>query len=89
MSEVDLVLRKSPGAAYRVYDGQATIVLPERSAVHVLNAIGTEVWNRIDGSRTVAQIVEEVVDEYDVPPEQARRDVLAFVAALQEHGMVS
>jgi len=89
MIDLGVVLTKNPNAAYRVYDGQATVVLPERSEVHVLNPIGTTVWDRIDGRRTLAQILDAVVEEYEVAPDEARRDVLAFVAELREHGMVT
>ncbi len=90
---LDTVLRRSPNAAYRVYDGQATVVLPDRAEVNVLNEIGSLVWERIDGARTVGQIVEvvleEYLEEYDVKPQVAREDILVFIDALHEHGMVT
>jgi hypothetical protein len=86
---LDTVLRKNPNAAYRIFDGQATIVLPDHSEVSVLNELGSRVWERIDGSRTVGQIVESVLQEYEVGPETARQDVLEFIDALHDHGMVT
>jgi hypothetical protein len=86
---LETVLKRNPSAAYRIYDGQATVVLPDRSEVNVLNELGSLVWERIDGSRTVGQIVESVAQEYDVPVSAAREDVLAFIGELREHGMVS
>ncbi len=87
--DLNTVLRRSPNAAYRVYDGQATVVLPERAEVHVLNSLGSSVWERIDGTRSVGEIVEAVIGEYDVEPGRARSDVLEFLETLGEHGMVS
>lgn len=86
---LDTVLRKNPNAAYRIFDGQATIVLPDRSEVNVLNELGSLVWERIDGARTVGQIVEAVLQEYEVDPEAARGDILEFIDSLHDHGMVS
>jgi len=86
---LDTVLRKNPNAAYRIFDGQATIVLPDQSEVNVLNQLGSQVWERIDGSRTVGQIVEAVLQEYEVGPETARRDILEFIGTLYDHGMVT
>lgn len=88
-ADLELVLTKNPNAAYRVYEGQATIVLPEQSEVNVLNEIGSLVWNQIDGRRSLGQIVEAVVEEYEVTPDEARRDVLEFIASLRAHRMVS
>jgi hypothetical protein len=84
-----MVLRRNPNAAFRVYDGQATVVLPDRAMVHVLNELGSSVWEAIDGTRSVGQIIESVVDEYDVEPGRAHTEVLEFLAALLEQGMVN
>jgi len=87
--DLNTVLIKSPDAASRTYDGQATIVLPSRDEVKVLNEIGSRVWDAIDGRRTLAQILESLLEEYDIPREQAERDVLDFVGELRTQGMVS
>lgn len=87
------VLTRNPNVAYRIYDGEATVVMPDRAEVKVVNEIGSVVWDKIDGKRTVGQIVESslerVLADYDVTPEEARRDILAFLGDLREHGMVS
>jgi hypothetical protein len=82
------VLKRSPNSAFRVYDGQATIVLPDRAEVKVLNEVGSLVWERMDGARSVADIIDAVIAEYDIAPEEARRDVLSFIETLRESGMV-
>src|SRR6267142_2355309 len=88
MTDLAMVPRKNPNSAYRIYDGQATIVLPEQAEVNVLNEIGSLVWDHIDGTRTVAQLIDEVVEQCDTTPEVARRDVLEFLQSLRAHGMV-
>lgn len=87
--DLEVVLKKNPGAAYRIYDGQATVVLPERAEVHVLNQVGSLVWDRIDGQRSLKRILESVLEEYEISADELRRDALEFVSALKEHGMVS
>ena len=86
--ELSTVLTRNPDVAYRIYDGQATVVLPGRSEINVLNEIGSLIWDRIDGERTVGQILEAVLDAYEIDSEQARSDMLDFLSSLQEHGMV-
>ena len=87
--DLNTVLSKSPDAASRTYDGQATIVLPSRAEVKVLNEIGSRVWDAIDGRRTLAQILETLIEDYDIPREQAERDMIEFVGELRTQGMVS
>jgi Coenzyme PQQ synthesis protein D (PqqD) len=85
---VDTILAKNPNAAYRIYDGRATIVLPDHAEVDVLNEIGSRIWDQIDGQRSLGQILESVLEEYDVSPEQGRKDLFEFVATLHQHHMV-
>ena len=86
---LDRVLKRSPDAAYRVYDGQATIVLPSHASVHVLNPIGSFIWENLDGSASLSQILERVLDEYDITREAAETDLRQFVGSLLDQGMVS
>jgi len=86
---LDAVLTRSPDAAYRIYDGQATIVLPAKAEVNVLNDFGSAVWDAIDGKSTLGQILDRLLPDYDISREQAEADLLEFIAALRTHGMVS
>jgi len=86
--DLSTVLTKSREAAYRIYDGQATVVLPGRSEVHVLNEIGSLIWERIDGERTVGQILQAILEVYEIDSDRGRGDMLSFLSSLQEHGMV-
>lgn len=87
--DLGTILCKTPDAAYRIYDGEATIVLPSKAEVTVLNPVASLVWDAIDGRRTLAEILESVLRDYDVPREQAMRDLLEFVNTLREQGMVN
>lgn len=87
--DMKTVLTRTPDAAFRIYDGKATIVLPGRAMVNVLNEFGSQVWDRIDGQRTLAQILDSLLQEYEVSRGTAETDLLEFVADLRAHGMVS
>jgi len=87
--DLSTVLTRTPDAAYRIYDGQATIILPARAEVKVLNEIGSFVWDAIDGQRTLGAILDRVLQEFEIPREQAQDDLFAFLTELHEHGMVN
>jgi hypothetical protein len=71
-----------------------TIIVPIRGQVGDLNAIynfnevGTFIWEHIDASTNVRQIVDAVANEFEVTPEEAERDVLQFIASLETAGMI-
>ncbi len=71
-----------PQAASRVVDGSAVIVLADAGEVNVYNSVGTRIWELADGSRTVQQIIDAVIAEFDVPAELASADVKEFLQSL-------
>ena len=66
-----------------------TIVLdPETGAYFTLDEVGSRVWKLCDGSRTVAQIVAAICDEYDVAEAEALDDVSGLVAELERERLL-
>ncbi|HET9955196.1 MAG TPA: PqqD family protein [Polyangiaceae bacterium] len=74
--------------ASRVIDGKAVIITIDRNELHVLNDVGTFVWQLADG-RSLSAIADEVVQEFDVDREQATLDVCAFAQQLCSVGAVT
>jgi hypothetical protein len=68
--------------AGRIIDGEAVLVLAESGQVEILNEVGARVWALADGTRSLAQIVDEIVNEFDVGAEEASADVLHFIERL-------
>lgn len=74
--------------------GRETLLVPvcggvgDLDSVYTLNEIGTAVWEALASPTSVARIVDVIVGDYDVTPEQARRDVDDFLADLARLGLV-
>jgi hypothetical protein len=77
-----------PQVAARTVDGSAVIVLADSGEVTVLNAVGTSVWELIDGARSLQDIAAAIQAEYEVSRAQAEQDVAQFVQSLAEAGAV-
>ena len=75
--------------AWRVYDGEAVILLAEDSTLNSLNAVGTFIWEVADGKTPVSAIVGRICAEFDVEPEQAARDAAAFIEKLSQRGLLT
>lgn len=78
-----------PQVAARIVDGSAVIVLADSGEVNVLNPVGSRVWELIDGTRSGQAIVQSIVAEYAVTPEQAARDVEAFLQTLLDANAIT
>ena len=54
-----------------------------------LNAVGSRVWELIDGRNGMDEIVEVITREFDVTRERAAADVGAFVQQLLDKSLVT
>jgi hypothetical protein len=82
-------LVRSSQTAWRVYDGEAVIILGEDSTLNTLNAVGTLIWEAADGHTPVSAIVARICDEFDVDRAQAEHDATTFVDKLCQRGLLS
>ncbi len=53
-----------------------------------LNTVGVSVWKLIQEPRTIKEIRDALVDEYDVEPKRCEKDILELVQELLTHGLI-
>ena len=56
--------------------------------IYVLNPLADFIWQRLDGERTMAEILAAIVDDFAVEPEQARADLAELIGQLKEKGLI-
>jgi hypothetical protein len=78
-----------PNTASRVFSGEAVIILPALNSVRMLNTVGSRIWELADGRRSIDEIVEILVAEYEVTPDVARAGVERFVSELASKGLIA
>jgi hypothetical protein len=80
---------RHPDVAFRaVGDDGGMVVLPSRAEVKVLNPVGIKIFSLLDGKHSTDAIAREVVAEFDVSEEQARRELIEFLDVLGANGML-
>ena len=88
MNTLNLYPKPHPQTAGRVIDGEAVLMLSDSSQINVLNTVGSRIFELADGSHNLAEISDIIAMEFDVTPETARTDVLAFVEGLVERDIM-
>lgn len=69
-------------------DGERVVFNPQRGEVHQLNSIGTIIWEFLDGTATVGELVADLSDAFHVPPETVRGDLVSLLTQLDEHSLL-
>ncbi len=84
-----MFVARSSAVAARLLEEEMVIMCPRTSKLFVLNPVGTAIWNALDGSTPLEQIVkDQICAEFDVDLETALAHVNEFVRQLAEHTIV-
>ena len=78
-----------PDVIWRVLDDNAVLVSPEGGRVTTLNDVGTAIWRLIDGQKSLQEIADRLVQQYDVDIDQASLDVENFLIKLDERYLIT
>ncbi len=75
---------RSSESIWRVIEGEVVILTPKNSTIHVLNEVGTRIWELIDEPIGVEELVSKIISEYEVDEETVKNDMLGFLSSLAE-----
>jgi Coenzyme PQQ synthesis protein D (PqqD) len=78
---------RNPNAVWRTFEQETAIILPESSSIRTVNEVGARCWDLADG-RTFGEIVEVLLNEFEVPRNQLEVDLRDFLAALDERHLL-
>ena len=71
-----------------------TLIVPVRgkvgdlASIYSFNETGSLIWQSLESPRNLAELIHAVEQEYEVSPEQARRDVTQFLNDTLSVGLV-
>jgi hypothetical protein len=87
------VFRRSDSLVTRDLAGEKVIIpvrgkVGDLGSIYTLNAIGSDVWNLLDGSRPVQEIVTRLQLEYEVDPATLSADIQRLLSEMQQEGLI-
>ena len=68
------------------FDDWAILFNPDTAAALGTNPVGVAVWKRMDGKRSLKDIVSEIRNSFEDTPDAAFKEIAAFVDTLAETG---
>ncbi len=69
-------------------DGEAVVLSLADGVYYGLNPVGATVWTLLEQPRTVAELRDAVVAEYDVDAATAQADLLQLLGEMAARGLV-
>jgi hypothetical protein len=82
----DVVSRKIAGELFLVpVKGR----MADMENIFTLTAVAEYIWDRLDGRKSLNEILNNVVDRFDVEHEQAESDIREFIMELMGAGLIT
>ena len=93
MVQLDSTYAKDPMIISRLIDDEVILVpirqnVGDLESIYTLNETAARFWELLDGQRTLADICDLVVVEYEVDPEEAQSELVEFIEQLEEFDAV-
>lgn len=94
MTSMQTVARRRDNVVKRRIAGEILLIpirgeLAEMEVIFALDPTSEFIWDRLDGTRTLADIAEDVLAEFDTDRETIQRDTLALVTELETANLAS
>jgi SynChlorMet cassette protein ScmD len=68
------------------FDDWAVLFNPDTADAVGTNPVGVAVWKRMDGKRSIEDIVSEIKNSFEETPDAASKEIVTFVNTLAEKG---
>jgi hypothetical protein len=80
--------RKSPNLVFRRIADEYVLVpihhdVADMEAVYTVAGVGVRIWELLDGEQDGYTILEQILEEYEVTPEEAQADLVEFLEQLE------
>ena len=92
---LDTVCTPSDDVVAREIEGEI-IIVPLTAGIgdaedelYSLNDTGRAIWQRLDGRRSLDDVVADLGEQFDAPRVKIEADVLGFAAALAQRGILA
>jgi hypothetical protein len=89
MHLLDKVYKKSDSIVFRKIADEFILVpirqnVGDLESISTLNEVAARIWELIDGKMKVREIKDKIVEEFEVTPQEAEKDLIEYLQKLKE-----
>ena len=81
-------IKKSPNAIESEIDGDIVLMNIYNNEYYSMDSIGSSIWKMLEEPKTIAEIIEQLLEKYDVSPETCEKDTLKFLNQLLDKQII-
>ena len=84
-----MIYKQTERLPWRQIEGRSVIINPKAGQVHELDAVASFLWTVTDGVKTMDEVAELMIEEFDVDKNIAVQDTQEFYISLESLGLVT
>ena len=89
MDFTEKIYKKDDSIVYRKIADEFIMVpirqnVGDLESIYTLNETAARIWEMIDGETKVRKIKEKIIEEFEVTPEEAEKDIIEHLQQLEE-----
>ncbi len=89
MHLLDKVYKKSDSIVFRKIADEFILVpirqiVGDLESISTLNEVAARIWELIDGKMKVREIKDKIVEEFEVTPQKAEKDLIEYLKQLKK-----
>lgn len=84
----DLLIRANGDVVFCELSGELALLDLRSDTYYGLNKVGARIWDLIQEPRSLSQLCDAVVEQYDVDPARCRADVEGLVRQLADAKLI-
>ena len=88
------IYKRSENIVSRDIAGETILVpirgkLADMQNIFTLNGVGVYIWDHLDGKRSLTEILDLLLDHFEVSKLEAEQDILEFIDQITKTGLAS
>jgi coenzyme PQQ synthesis protein D (PqqD) len=93
MASLNSIVQKNPSFVSRKIVDEVILVpishkVGEIDCLYALNEVGARIWELLDGNRSLKEVRDSIVQEFEVSEMQAEEDLTVLIEQLKETGAI-
>jgi len=88
MDTSDKYISKSKDVVQKEIESKSVLLDLDSGNYYTLNRTGTFIWSLIDGTNRISEIIEQVVQKFDVDSSEASKNAESLIRDLGKEGLI-
>lgn len=84
----DSIIKKSDDIVETEIDGEVVMMRIETGSYYGLDPTGSDIWKHLNSPTKVSEIIEDLLEEYNVSESQCEKDVIAFLENIKKDKLI-